>query len=55
MSFVVGLGPSYQSSSKQSESLKSTVDYDKDVEDYVKNRTFQPISSLPLLLVGYTF
>ena len=55
VSFVVGLGPSYQSSSKQSESLKSTVDYDKDVEDYVKNRTFQPISSVPLLLVGYTF
>ena len=56
VSFVVGLGPSYQiSSSKQSESLKSTVDYDKDVEDYVKNRTFQPINSNPLLLVGYTF
>jgi len=55
VSFVVGLGPSYQSSSKQSESLKSTVDYGKDVEDYVKNRTFQPISSVPLLLVGYTF
>ena len=56
MSFVVGLGPSYQiSSSKQSESLKSTVDYDKDVEDYVKNSTFQPINSNPLLLVGYTF
>ena len=55
MSIVVGLGPSYQSSSKQSESLKSTVDYDKDVEDYVKNRTFQPINSNPLLLVGYTF
>ena len=55
VSFVVGLGPSYQNSSKQSESLKSTVDYGKDVEDYVKNRTFQPISSVPLLLVGYTF
>ena len=55
VSFVVGLGPSYQSSSKQCESLKSTVDYGKDVEDYVKNRTFQPISSIPLLLVGYTF
>ena len=56
VSIAVGLGPSYQiSSSKQSESLKSTVDYDKDVEDYVKNRTFQPINSNPLLLVGYTF
>ena len=56
VSIAVGLGPSYQiSSSKQSESLKSTLDYDKDVEDYVKNRTFQPINSNPLLLVGYTF
>ena len=55
VSFTIGLGPSYQSSSKQSESLKSTVDYDKDVEDYVKNQRFQPISSVPLLLVGYTF
>ena len=55
VSLIIGLGPSYSSSSKQSENLKSSVDYEKDVEDYVKNRTFQPISSLPLLLVGYTF
>ena len=56
MSIAVGLGPSYQiSSSKQSEISKSNVDYDKDVEDYVKSRTFQPINSNPLLLVGYTF
>ena len=55
VSFVIGLGLSYQSSGKKSESLKSTADYDKDVEDYVKNRSFQPISSVPLLLVGYTF
>ncbi len=55
VSLIIGLGPSYSSSSKQSENLKSSVDYEKDVEDYVKNRTFQPISSIPLLLVGYTF
>ena len=55
VSLTIGLGPSYIDSGKKSESLKSTADYDKDVEDYVKNRTFQPISSLPLLLVGYTF
>ena len=55
VSFVIGLGPSYLDSGKKSESLKSTADYDKDVEDYVKNRSFQPINSIPLLLVGYTF
>ena len=55
VSFTIGLGPSYIDSGKKSESLKSTADYDKDVEDYVKNRSFQPINSIPLLLVGYTF
>ena len=40
VSFTIGLGPSYIDSSKKSESLKSTADYDKDVEDYVKNRSF---------------
>ena len=55
VSLIIGLGPSYSSSSKHSENLKSSVDYEKDVEDYVKNRTFHPISSIPLLLVGYTF
>ena len=56
VSIAVGLGPSYHiSSSKQSEISKSNVDYDKDVEDYVKSRTFQPINSNPLLLVRYTF
>ena len=55
VSFVIGLGPSYLDSGKKSESLKSTADYDKDVEDYVKNGSFQPINSIPLLLVGYTF
>jgi len=55
VSLVIGLGPSYQSSSKQSEKLQNVIGYGKDVEDYVKNRTFQPISSVPLLLVGYTF
>ena len=55
MSLVVGLGTSYLSSSKQSESLQNVVGYGKDVEDYVKNMSFQPISSIPLILVGYTF
>ena len=55
MSLVVGLGPSYLSSGKQSECLQNVVGYSKDVEDYVKNMSFQPISPIPLMLVGYTF
>ena len=55
MSFVIGLGPSYLSSSKQSESLQNVVGYGKDVEDYVKNMSFQHISPIRLMLVGYTF
>ncbi len=55
VSLVVGLGPSYLSSSKQSESLQNVVGYGKDVEDYVKNMSFQPIYPIPLMLVGYTF
>ena len=53
VSLVVGLGPSYQSSSKQSES--EVLGYADEVEVYVKNMSFQPISSIPLILVGYTF
>ena len=55
VSLVVALGPSYLSSSKQSESLQNVVGWGKDVEDYVKNMSFQPMSSIPLILVGYTF
>ncbi len=55
VSFVIGLGPSYLSSSKQSESLQNVVGYGKYVEDFVKNMSFQPISPIPLMLVGYTF
>ena len=55
VSLVVGLGPSYLSSSKQSEGLQNVVGYGKDVEDYVKKMSFQPISPIPLMLVGYTF
>ena len=55
VSLVVGLGPSYLSSSKQSESLQNVVGYGKDVEDYVKNMSFQHISPIRLMLVGYTF
>ena len=53
VSLVVGLGPSYQSSSKQSES--EVLGYADEVEVYVKNMSFQPISPIPLMLVGYTF
>ena len=55
VSLVVGLGPSYLSSSKQSESLQNVVGYGKDVEDYVKKMSFQPISPIQLMIVGYTF
>ena len=55
MSLIVSLGPSYLSSSKQSESLQNVVGYGKDVEDYVKNMSFQHISPIRLMLVGYTF
>ena len=66
VSLVVGLGPSYQSSSKESEKqahgpttsladLEGRARYRKEVEDYVKKMSFQPISPIPLMLVGYTF
>ena len=76
MSLVVGLGPSYQSSSpgcwvrtdcrgkkeKQAHGpttslvdLEGRARYRKEVEDYVKKTSFQPINPIPLLLVGYTF
>ena len=55
MSFVIGLGPSYLSSSKRSEDLQNVVGYGKDVEDYVKNMIFNLISPIPPMLVGYTF
>ena len=55
MSFVIGLGPPYQSSSKQGESAGGVAGCSKEVEDYVKKMSFQPISPIPLMLVGYTF
>ena len=55
ISVLLGIGPSFGSSSKESENLKSDKDYGKDVEDRVKKLSFQPISSIPLFLVGYSF
>ena len=55
ISVLLGIGPSFGSSSKESENLKSDKGYGKDVEDRVKKLSFQPISSMPLLLVGYSF
>ena len=55
LSVILGIGPSYGSASKQSENLKSDKGYGKDVEDRVKELSFQPISSTPFLAIGYSF
>ena len=55
ISVILGIGPSFWSASKESENLKSDKGYGKDVEDRVNKLSFQPISSIPLFLVGYSF
>jgi hypothetical protein len=55
LSIVLGIGPSYWSTSKKSESLKTDKGYGKDVDDRVKKLSFQPISSTPFFAVGYSF
>ena len=55
ISVLLGIGPSFGSTSKESENLKSDKGYGNDVEDRVKKLSFQPISSIPLFLVGYSF
>ena len=55
ISVVLGIGPSYGSWSKKSESLKSNKGYGKNVEDRVKKLSFQPISSTPFFAIGYSF
>ena len=55
ISVILGIGPSFGSSSKESENLKSDKGYGKDVEDRVKKLSFQPISSIPFFAVGYSF
>jgi hypothetical protein len=51
----LGIGPSFGTWSKESENLKSDKGYGKDVEDRVKELSFQPISSTPFLAIGYSF
>ena len=53
LSFILGIGPSYWSVSKKSESVKSNKGYGNDVEDRVKKLSFQPISSTPFFAIGY--
>ena len=55
ISILLGIGPSFGSSSKESENLKSDKGYGKDVEARVKQLSFQPISSIPFFVVGYSF
>ena len=55
ISVLLGIGPSYGTWSKKSESLKSNKGYGKDVEDRVKKISFQPISSTPFFSIGYSF
>ena len=55
ISLLLGIGPSYGSWSKKSESLKSNKGYGKNVEDRVKKLSFQPISSTPFFAIGYSF
>ena len=51
----LGIGPSYRSWSKKSESLKSNKGYGKDVEVRRKKLSFQPTSSTPFFDIGYSF
>ena len=55
ISVILGIGPSFGTWSKESENLKSDKGYGKDVEDRVKELSFQPISSTPFLAIGYSF
>ena len=55
LSVILGVGPSYGTWSKKSESLKSNKGFGKNVEDRVKMLSFQPISSIPFFVVGYLF
>ena len=55
ISVILGIGPSYGSWSKESENLKSDKGYGKDVDERVKKLSFQPISSIPFFVVGYSF
>ena len=55
ISVLLGIGPSYGSWSKKSESLKSNKGYGNNVEDRVKKLSFQPINSTPFFAIGYSF
>jgi len=55
ISVLLGIGPSYGTWSKKSESLKSNKGFGKNVEDRVKKLSFQPISSTPFFAIGYSF
>jgi len=55
ISVILGIGPSFGTSSKESENLKSDKGYGKDVEDRVKKLSFQPISSTPFFAIGYSY
>ena len=55
ISVLLGIGPSYGTWSKKSESLKSNKGFGKNVEDRVKKISFQPISSTPFFVIGYSF
>ena len=55
ISVLLGIGPSFGSACKECENLKSDKGYGNDVENSVKKLSFQPISSIPLFLVGYSF
>ena len=55
LSVQLGMGPSSVNASIKSEDLKSNKGYGNDVEDRVKNLSFQPISSIPFFAVGYSF
>jgi len=55
ISVILGIGPSFGTGSKESENLKSDKGYGNDVEDRVKKLSFQPISSTPFFVIGYSF
>ena len=55
ISILVGAGPRFSSLSLISNNIKSTSNFEKDVDDYVKRNSSQRISSNPVILIGYTF
>ena len=55
LAFSLGIGPSISGLSKQSESLKSSKNYGKNVEDRIKEDRFRLIGRVPFFILYYSF